>query len=174
MAHDTNPLMAALRLGARAIATVIVVIWTALDELLFAPLRPLIAWLSQLRLFEALGGLVGRLPPYVVLVLLAVPFVLIEPLKILALYWIATGLFIRGAVLLVVSYVLSIFTLDRLYHTGRSQLMKIGWFARLMAWVTGLRDWAFGWVKATALWKWATGIGAGVRDWFRTLVRSTR
>jgi len=103
-----------------------------------------------------------------------VPFVLIEPLKIVALYWIATGLFIRGVLLLIVSYILSIFTLDRIYHAGHDQLMKIGWFARLMGWVTGLRDWAFGWVKRTAAWQAAARLARSVRDWFRSLVNSAR
>jgi hypothetical protein len=171
---SANPAIAALRFIARLIATIVVVVWAVLDELLFQPLRPLVRWLSGLRLFEAIGALIGRIPPYGVLVLLAVPFVLIEPLKIVALYWIATGLFIRGVLLMIFSYVLSIFTLDRIYHSGKAQLAKIGWFARLMAWVVGLRDWAFGWVKATAAWQAAARIARSARDWFRSVVNSAR
>jgi hypothetical protein len=166
--------MSLVRLVARVIATVIVLFWTALDILIFQPLRPLIAWLSRLKFFETIGALIGRTPPYGVLVLLAVPFVLIEPLKIVALYWIATGLVIRGAILMVFSYVLSILTLDRIYHAGRGPLMRIGWFARLMAWIVGLRDMALGGVKATAAWKWASARARSVRQWARSFVGSTR
>jgi len=168
----TNPAVQVLRIVARAVATVIVVVWAIFDELLFPLFRPLLRWLSRLRFFETIGSLIERTPPYGVLVLLAVPFVLIEPLKVVALVWIATGLIVRGVLLLVFSYVLSIFTLDRIYHTGHAQLMKIGWFARLMGWVMGLRDWAFGWVRATAAWRWAAGIGTGVRAWFRRLIEA--
>jgi len=52
--------------------------------------------------------------------------------------------------------------------------MKIGWFARLMGWVVGLRDWAFGWVKATVAWRAAARIARSTRDWFRSLVNSAR
>lgn len=171
---SSHPAIAVLRAIARAVATIVVVVWSVFDEVLFRPLRPLVRWLSGLRLFEAIGALIARTPPYGVLVLLAVPFVLIEPLKVVALYWIATGLFIRGALLLIFSYVLSIFTLDRIYHTGHSQLMRIVWFARVMGWIGRLRDRAFGWVKATAAWQAAAGVARSVRGWFRNLVNSAR
>ncbi len=171
---SSNPALAALRVAGRAVATVVVVVWTALDELLFPLVRPLVGWLSGLRLFEALGALIGRLPPYVVLALLAVPFVLIEPLKVLALYWIATGWFIRGIGLLIVSYLLSILTLDRIYHAGHAPLMRIAWFARLMGWLTRLRDRALSLVKATAAWRWSAGLARSVRAWFRGLLQSAR
>jgi hypothetical protein len=172
--HEVNPAMQALRLVGRGIAVVVVVFWAILDEVLFPPFRPLIAWLSRRRIFETIGELIGRAPPYLVLVLLIVPFVMIEPLKLFALYWIAVGHIYQGTVLLVFSHVLSIFTLDRIYHTGKHQLAKIGWFARLMGWLVGLRDWAFGWVKHTAAWKAAAQLASGARDWLRTLVRSAR
>ncbi|MEP7241674.1 MAG: hypothetical protein ABI697_12380 [Devosia sp.] len=166
--------MVFLRAIGRVVATIVVLVWAALDELIFPFVRPLIGWLGRLRLFEQIGALIARLPPYAVLVVLLVPFVLVEPLKVLALYWIATGLFVRGIVLLVVSYLLSIFTLDRIYHVGRGQLMKIAWFARLMGWIGGLRDRALTWIKSTPAWQSATRLARGVRDWFRTLVHSGR
>ncbi|MEO8756707.1 MAG: hypothetical protein ABI398_02985 [Devosia sp.] len=171
---SSNPAIAVMRVIVRAIATIVVVIWSVFDEVLFRPLRPVVAWLSRLRLFETIGGLIARTPPYGVLLLLAVPFVLIEPLKVVALYLIATGVFIRGVLLLIFSYVLSIFTLDRIYHTGHSQLMKIVWFARIMGWIGGIRDRAFGWVKATPAWLAAAATARAVRDWFRSLVNSAR
>lgn len=166
-----GPLNAVLHLVGRAIATVVVVVWTLLDELLFPLFRPLIRWLSGLRLFEMIGDLLGRLPPYVVLICLAVPFILIEPLKLLALYWMASGLVIRGTLLLIFSHILSILTLDRIYHAGHAQLMKIGWFARLMGWVIGLRDGVFGWVKATTAWQAARRMVLAARTFVVRLFR---
>jgi hypothetical protein len=169
-----NPFLNVLRLIGRASAVVVVVFWSVLDEVLFRPFRPVVRWLSSLKIFEGIGSVIQRSPPYLVLIMLAVPFVLIEPIKVFALYWIAEGHFVQGTVLLVFAHVLSIFTLDRIYHTGHGQLMKIGWFARLMTWVVGLRDLAFGWVKRTAAWQAAARIASGVRNWFRSLVGSTR
>ena len=171
---ERNPAMAAIRIIGRSIALVVVVLWAILDTLLFPLFRPLIGWLSSLRLFETVGGLIGRSPPYLVLLMLAVPFVVLEPLKVFALYWIAVGHVIQGTILLIFAHALSILTLDRIYHAGKGQLDKIGWFARLMGWVVGLRDWAFGWVKHTAAWQSAANMLAATRLWFRNLVRSVR
>lgn len=173
MSNDAKrgPVGTVLHAIGRTIAVIVVFVWTILDEALFPLFRPLVRWLSGFRIFHAIGDLLGRLPPYVVLVCLAVPFVLIEPLKIVALYWIATGLVIRGGALMVFSYVLSIFTLDRIYHAGRGQLMQIGWFARLMSWLVGLRDAAFGWVKATAAWQAGRRLVLAARAWVIGLFR---
>lgn len=167
-----NPVTEVLRLLGRAIATAIVLVWLAFEFLLLPVIRPAINWLSSLRLFETIGGWIGRLPPYVVLVLLAIPFVLIEPLKALGLYWMGTGLLVRGLALFVFAHLVSLLTLDRIYHAGREQLMKIGWFARLMGWLIGLRDWAFGWARSTAAWKWGAAAAGQVRARIRRMVRA--
>jgi hypothetical protein len=166
--------MQAWRVTGRVIAVLIVVVWLALDVLFFIFVRPIVEALSRLALFKRIGAVIGRLPPYGVLVLLAIPFVLVEPLKVVALYWIATGLVIRGVLLLIASYFVSILTLDSLYKAGEGQLMKIGWFARLVRWIVELRDWALGWVRSTAAWQWAAARIASIRAWARTLVRPVR
>ena len=171
---NSNPAMQVLRAIGRATAIVIVVLWAILDTLLVPLLRPLVDWLASLRLFETIGALIGRTPPYLVLLLLAVPFVVLEPLKVFALYWIAVGHVIQGTILLIFAHGLSILTLDRIYHAGKGQLDKIGWFARLMSWVVGLRDWAFGWVKQSAAWQAAARLGTAARRQLRQLVRSSR
>lgn len=163
-----------LKVIGRVIAVLVVVVWLALDDLFFLVVKPLVTSLSRLALFQRIGAGVARLPPYGVLVLLAIPFVVVEPFKVLALYWIATGLVIRGVLLLIAAYFVSILTLDSLYQAGHGQLMKIGWFARLIKWIVELRDWALGWVRSTPAWKWAAARAASVRDWARSLVRSER
>ncbi len=176
MAEPThrNPLVRLLRGIASVVVGVFVVGYTLLDELLFPLFRPLIDWLSGLKLFERLGALIQLLPPYAMLVVLAIPFVLIEPLKVFALWWIASGHIIQGGVLLIFSHVLSILVLERLYHTGHAQLMRIGWFATLMGWLVHLRDVALGFVRQTAAWRWARGVATSIRDWFRGLLQSAR
>jgi hypothetical protein len=173
-AEQQNPVMAMARVIGRGIAVVVVFAWAVLDELLFPLFRPLIGWLSGFRIFERIGALIAGAPPYMVLVTLAVPFILIEPVKVFALYWTAVGHIVQGTILLLSAHVISVFTLDRIFHTGKDQLYKIAWFARLMNWLVALRDWAFGWVKHTAAWKSLAALARGVRDWFRTLVRPTR
>ena len=158
----------------RFVVGVFVVGYAVLDTLLFPLFRPLVDALSRLRLFEAIGALLLRLPPYVVLLILAVPFVVLEPLKVFALYWFALGHLIQGGILLIVAHGASILTLERLYHAGKPQLMQIGWFKRLMTWLGGLRDAAVKLAKSTAAWQWSAGVATGVRAWVRGLLQSTR
>lgn len=158
----------------RVVAVFIVVVWLALDDLFFLIVKPLVTWLSRLAPFRRIGAVVASLPPYGVLALLAIPFVLVEPFKVLALYLIATGLVIRGLLLLIASYFVSILTLDSLYQAGHGQLMKIGWFARLIGWIVELRDWALGWVRSTVAWKWAAARLATMRNWARSLIGPAR
>ncbi|HEX4296502.1 MAG TPA: hypothetical protein VHZ56_00615 [Devosia sp.] len=171
---DLHPALRALRAVGRALAVVLVAIWAILYELLFPIFRPLVRWLSGLRLFAFIGAVISRSPPYLVLLMLAVPFVVLEPLKVFALYWIAVGHVVQGTVLLIFAHVLSIFTLDRIYHTGHGQLMRIGWFARLMGWVVELRNWALGWVTRTPAWRSLMRFTQSIRTWFRGLAGSPR
>ena len=168
------PHLRALRLCARFVVTVVVVIYTILDELVFPLVRPLVRFLSSLRFFEAIGALIARLPPYVVLLLLAVPFAIIEPVKVFALYRGATGHVVQGTLMLIAAQVLSIFTCDRIYHVGRGQLLQIGWFRRLMTWLVGLRDAALAWGSSTGLWQRAAALIRAVRNWLAGVVASLR
>lgn len=161
--------MPVLRAIVRFVVTIAVVIYTLLDELVFPLVRPLLNWLGELRLFQRLGILIASLPPYLVLLLLAVPFVVIEPAKVYALYLGATGHVIEGVVLLLVAQVVSLLTCERIYHVGHAKLMQIGWFKRLMDWIFALRDKALAWAKSTALWRWAASLAKGVRAWVRQL-----
>ena len=98
-----SPVYRAARAVGRFLVVIVVVGYSILDTVLFPLFRPLIRWLSGLRLFEAIGALIVRLPPYVVLLILAVPFIVLEPLKVFALYWFALGHLIQGGILLIVS-----------------------------------------------------------------------
>lgn len=169
-----NPVLGALRAIGRFVVGIFVVGYAILDTLLFPLFRPLIRYLSRLRLFEAIGALLLKLPPYLVLLILAVPFVVLEPLKVFALYWFALGHLIQGGILLVIAHGASILTLERLYHAGRPQLMRIGWFARVMNWLGALRAAALNFAKSTAAWKWAAETASAVREWFRRVVQSAR
>lgn len=169
-----NPLQQALRHVGRFVVGIFVVGYSILDQLLFPLFRPLIGWLSGLKLFELIGAGLQKLPPYVMLLVLAVPFFLLEPLKLFALYWIAVGHIYQGAALTILAHVLSILTLERLYHAGKPQLMQIGWFARLMAWLGGIRDTALRIAKSTAVWKWSAEIALAVRAWLRSVLQSVR
>lgn len=160
-----------IRAVARAVVTIAVVIYTLLDELLFPLFRPLIAWLSGLQLFQRLGHWLGRLPPYAALVALGVPFVIIEPLKVVAIWWAGTGHVITGTIGLLLAHALSLLVVERIFHAVYVPLMRIAWLARLLGWMFALRDRAIAWAKSTAAWHAAARWVRGVREWVRRVLR---
>lgn len=160
-----------LRALGRAVVIVAVVAYTLLDDLLLPLFRPLIAWLGELQLFQRLGGWLGRLPSYGALVALGVPFVIIEPLKVAALWWAGTGHVVSGTIGLLLAHALSLLVVERIFHAVYQPLMRIEWFARLLGWLFGLRDRAIGWVKATSAWQAAAGWVRGAREWLRGVQR---
>ncbi len=165
--------LAPFRTIARVVVTIGVILYTALDELLFPLFRPVIRWLGSLQLFQRLAAFIRILPPYAVLALLAAPFIILEPAKLFAIYWGATGHPVQGVLILLAAQVASILTCDRLFHVGYDPLMRIGWFNKLMTWVISLRDAVLGWARSTALWKASATFARGVRDWFRGLLKQT-
>jgi hypothetical protein len=160
-----------LRSVGRGIVTAVLIGYAILDAILKPLLRPLHHALGQLSFFAVIGSALARLPPYVAMLALAVPFVILEPLKVFALYWFGIGHFIQGGILLVLAHGGSILIVDRLYHAMHEPLMRIGWFKRLMTWLYELRCAALDWAKASAMWKasarLAADVTAAVRGWFR-------
>ena len=162
-----------VRFVGRVILSVLLLLWTLLDLLLLPLLRPLLNALGRLRLFELLAAGLGRLPPYLALLALAVPFAIIEPFKVFALYWLGLGHLIQGGILFVLSHLASLLIVERVYHAAHAPLMRIGWFKRLMIWLVDLRRLVTDWAKSTTLWQSSASLGrslkATVAGWVTSL-----
>lgn len=89
---------------------------------------------------QAFEALVARLPRLAILVLFAVPFAVAEPLKIVGLLEIAEGHVAYGIGVLIFSYILTFFLVERIYHAGRTKLLSYGWFAWGMGYINAVRD----------------------------------
>jgi len=156
-----------------ALLTILVLIYFLLEDLFSLWLRPLFRGLGALAAFIEVGRWLRRLPPYMALAIFAVPFVLLEPVKIFSLFWIGTGHIVVGGGLLVLSYVLSLLIVERLFHVTHEQLLTIGWFRWGYERVMRLRAWAYARVEATALWRWlrplSLRIAARLQVWYAWL-----
>ncbi|MGE7472761.1 hypothetical protein ACQKLX_25260 [Bosea sp. NPDC003192] len=138
-----------------------------LDELLRPLYRPLIAWFASLRLVARLEEAIGRLPPYGALVALAIPFAIVEPLKLLGLLFLARGAFTAGIITTAVGHLAGFLLVERVYHAGRAQLLTIPWFARIMGWIDAIRQVVIGRVRASAAWQRAVALVRAVRERLR-------
>ncbi len=144
-------------------AKAVVVLYVVLDGIVTPVVRPLLGWVARLRLVIRLQDIVAALPPYAILVLLAVPFGFAEPAKIYALYLMAAGHFATGLVTISMAYLVSLLVVERIYHAGCEKLKMIRWFAKLMDWLTGIRDRLLAWARATRIWAFSVKLKRNAR-----------
>ena len=163
-------LRAVLRLPLFLAAT----IYFLIDDVVLAAVRPIVARLAALRLFARIAAAIERLPPYPTLVLFLVPFVVLEPFKLWALWLLGTGRFASGATMLSVSHLASIVLVERLFHATRDKLLAIPWFARVHGWVSTLYDWSLGRLRATTAWRIAAAALHRLREATRLVLTPLR
>jgi hypothetical protein len=96
--------------------------------------------------------IVAALPSYAILLLLAVPVAFAEPAKIYALVLTGEWHFATGIATMAMAYLVSLAVVERIYHAGQVKLKTISWFAKLMDWLTGIRDRLLAWARATRVW----------------------
>ena len=81
-----------------------------------------------------------RFSPYLSLLVLLVPLLLVEPLKIAALFVAGEGHWITGTGILVGAYIVSLFFVERLFKVVKPKLLMLPWFAQLWRWYETARD----------------------------------
>ena len=77
--------------------------------------------------------------PYGSLVLLLIPLLLVEPLKLVAVIVAGKGHWLTGTGMLVTAYAASLLVVERLFRVLKPKLMMMGWFARLWTGFVALR-----------------------------------
>ena len=100
-----------------------------LDGLFSYVTRPFAAWLGRMRMFERMQRWIVSLRPYPSLALFAVPVVILEPVKPVAGYLVATGHLVAGAMTFVTGEVLKLTCVERLFELNRKKLLSIPAFA---------------------------------------------
>jgi hypothetical protein len=138
-----------------------------LDEAARPLYRPLSRWIASLRIVARMEEAVARLPRLAILIVLAVPFVVAEPLKIVGLLLMARGRVVAGLVILALAYLASFLLVERIYHAGRDKLLTYRWLAWLMGLIVSIRERLLAWVKASAAYAFALRIRDDVRTWWR-------
>ena len=83
--------------------------------------------------------------PYLSLVLLLVPLLLVEPLKLVAVFIAGKGHWLTGTGMLVGAYAVSLLFVERLFRVVKPKLMMLGWFAKLWVWFVTLRNKVIPW-----------------------------
>lgn len=160
----------------RPLLSVAAVLYFLLDALVFAALRPVVAWIGRLRIFARLNAWIARLGPYPTLVLFVVPLAVLEPLKPLGLYLMGTGHALEGGLIIAGAEILKITLVERLFRISRDKLLTIPAFAwcyvrvvRWLDWLNTLPPWVAVKRVAARVREAARGMVRAVRGWFRAV-----
>ncbi|QCL74994.1 MULTISPECIES: hypothetical protein [Agrobacterium] len=128
-----------------------IIVFALVLDGIFRPLyRPIIQAISSLTLIQRLENRIARLPRLAILLCLAVPFAIAEPMKIVGLILIAHGAFKSGLVLAILAHLSTFLIVERIYHAGREKLLTYGWLAWIMRYVRFARAF-YDRAKASAL-----------------------
>ncbi len=159
-----------LKRGLLAALRAVLTVFIVLDEIARPLYRPLIRRLAGLRVMRRLEEEVAGLPRPLVLLALAIPFAIAEPLKLIGLLLFARGQFWAGLAVTAFAHLMSFVFVERIYHAGRDKLLSYRWFAWIMGQVVRLRDQVLGWVRASAAYAYAVRTRDAARRWWQGLL----
>lgn len=136
-----------------------IIIFALVLDGIFRPLyRPVIRAISNLTFIQRLESRIERLPRLAILLCLAVPFAIAEPMKIVGLVLIAHGAFKSGLVLTILAHLSTFLIVERIYHAGQEKLLTYGWLAWIMRYVRFARSFydrfklaALNWIRLRVL-----------------------
>lgn len=138
-----------------------------LEESLIEWAQRLMAWLATHPAVAALEARARRLPPYPAMVLFLLPGAVLLPVKLAAVWLLATGHIVLGTLIILLGKTASTALGARIYLILRPTLVTLAWFARAEAWVFRWRDRIYARVKAMPAWQKATAAVRAAKAWLR-------
>jgi hypothetical protein len=152
----------------------IAVVYIGVDAVFLTVARPIADWVSKRRILDGLRAWIVSLRPYPTLALFMVPLIVLEPLKPVAAYLVATGHVKVALTTFAVGEILKLVILERLFTASRDKLMLIpafGWgyrkFCRVWNWLEATKTWqaARHWSKVAqyAVRSYATHLKASLK-----------
>ena len=156
------------------VALVAAVLYFLIDAVFLSIIRPVAKAIGKLPIFDSVKEWLAALGPYPTLALFLAPLVVLEPVKPVGAYLIATGHVFSGVGVIAVGEVLKITIVERLFHFSKDKLMTIAVFAWGYNWLLA----CLAYVQAQPLWQAASKHLASLKDiargWVRRFRTSTR
>ncbi len=146
-----------------AIATIIIL----LEDWLWDDLQRLAAAIGRLPVFKQLETLIVSLPPYACLLTFAAPSLLLIPVKLAALYFIAHQHATLGLLTVVSAKFVGTALVARIYKLTENKLLQIGWFARLHTRFVAFKTKVYKVIKATRVYQRAHAYKLRIKESLR-------
>jgi hypothetical protein len=144
----------------KPVTYILAALYFLVDAVFMAVARPISRWLSRHFEFKRLRAWIKSLSPYPSLALFSVPVIVLEPIKPVAAYLVATGQFLSGAAAFVGCELLKLVLVERLFHLTRDKLMRIPAFA----WAYGKFAELKAWLEATEAWRAIRALSHAAKD----------
>jgi hypothetical protein len=138
-----------------------------LEETLIDWTQRLMARVGALPLVARLEERMRRLPPYPAMLLFLLPAAILLPVKLAALWLLASGHAILGVLIIIAGKMAGTAFGARLYVILRPTLVTLNWFAHAEAWLFGWRDRIYARLHAMPAWQKATARVAAAKAWTR-------
>lgn len=144
-------------------------IFVLLEDWLWDDLQRLAAAIGRLPVFRQLESLIVGLPPYGALAMFAGPSLLLFPIKLAALWFIAQGQPTFGVLMVIAAKVVGTALIARIYKLTEAKLLLIGWFAWLHMRFVAFKARVYSAIKATRFYQRVHHQSQLIREWFRRL-----
>lgn len=145
----------------------IAAVFVLLEDWLWDDLQRLAAAIGRLPIFRQLEALIVGLPPYGALAMFATPSLLLFPVKLAALWFIAHGQPVFGFLIAAAAKIAGTALIARIYQLTETKLLLIGWFAWLHTRFVAFKARVYATIKATRIYQRAHHQAALIREWFR-------
>ena len=124
--------------------------------------RVVVGWIPWSRFKAAFASIIDRLPAPLVLLVFLIPFLIVEPLLVVATVAIAMGYVFWGAVAWIILKILAIAVLPAIFDLTQHRLMTMPWFAWCYARLVAFHSYAHRIVAP-----YTSAAAALVRSWRR-------
>ncbi len=143
---------------------VLLALFFLFEAWLWRRLEPVVAWIVAViplrRLKALIAAWVERLPPAATLVVFLVPFLLLFPIKLLEVWFIARRNWLAAVLTLVAAKLFGVGVFAFIFETTKPKLLQMPWFRLFYEWVIWLLE------RAHAL---IDPIKRRIRIWLRLL-----
>src|SRR5664280_339888 len=125
---------------------VILALLFLLEAWLWDHLEPIVARVVNFipwgKLKEKLARLIEDLPPWAVLFVFIIPFIVMLPLKFLEVYFLATRNWLGAIGVIIFVKLVGLGITAFIFDVTRDKLLQMAWFRRMYGWFLDLREWA--------------------------------
>ena len=118
-----------LRHLGRAVLLTIAILYFLIDLIFVSVVRPLRRRVTALRWVRRLREWVGRLNRYATLLLLLVPWLILEPIKPIGIVLLARKHHLAATLLIAIGEIVKLTLFEQIFDMAKPKLMTFSWFA---------------------------------------------